>query len=458
MSGNVLLVDDDKSMCELLEAGLQRRGFTVAWRTNAEAALALLAEQEFDAVVTDLNMPGFNGLQFCERVGQNRPDIPVVVITAFGSLEAAVAAIRVGAYDFITKPFEVDALTLTLNRAVEARRLKEEVKRLRAVVDQQGRFDDLLGQSPAMRKVYDLIKRVADSESTVLVTGESGTGKELVARAIHVRSRRKAAAFVALNCAAVPETLMESELFGHAKGAFTDARTARAGLLQQAQGGTLFLDEIGEMPMAIQPKLLRVLQERSFRPVGADAEVALDVRLVTATNRDLESAVEEGRFREDLYYRINVIHIPLPPLRARGSDVLLLAQNFCGVYAARAGKRVLGMSPAAAQRLVTYHWPGNIRELQNCIERAVALTGFEQVTVEDLPEKIRNYRTSHVVVATDDPTELVPLEEVERRYILKVVEAVGGNKTLAARSLGLDRKTLYRKLERYGHVSSPDDE
>jgi two-component system response regulator HydG len=318
------------------------------------------------------------------------------------------------------------------------------------VVEDTRGFGDLLGASPAMQQVYDLLERVVDSESSVLITGETGTGKELVARALHRRGRRSGGPFVAVNCAAMPEALLESELFGHARGAFTDARTARTGLFLKASGGTLFLDEIAELPPALQPKLLRALQERTVRPVGDDTEVPFDVRLITATNRDLDSAVAERRFREDLYFRVNVIHVELPPLRARGSDVLLLAQHSIDRYAAQAGKHVAALSQAAAERLLAYSWPGNVRELQNCIERAVALTNFDRITVEDLPEKIRSYRRSHVVVASDDPSELVPLEEVERRYILRVMEAVGRNKTLAAHVLGLDRKTLYRKLERYG--------
>jgi two-component system response regulator HydG len=249
----------------------------------------------------------------------------------------------------------------------------------------------------------------------------------------------------------MPEPLLESELFGHARGAFTDARSARTGLFVQASGGTLLLDEIGDLPLALEPKLLRALQERVVRPVGGDAEVPFDVRVVATTNRDLESAVEEGRFREDLFFRINVIHVQLPPLRARGSDVLLLAQHFLVHHATQAGKRVTGLSPAAAERLMSYAWPGNVRELQNCVERAVALALYEQIAVDDLPEKIRAYRRSHVLVASDDPSELVPLEEVERRYVLRVMEAVGGNKTLAAQVLGVGRKTLYRKLEQYGN-------
>jgi two-component system response regulator HydG len=291
--------------------------------------------------------------------------------------------------------------------------------------------------------------KLADSDASVLVTGESGTGKEVVARALHRMGRRRNGPFIAINCAAMPEALLESELFGHARGAFTDARSSRTGLFVQSDGGTLLLDEIGELPMSLQPKLLRALQERHVRPVGGDSEVAFDVRLVCTTNRDLEEAIEEERFREDLFFRVNVVHVQMPPLRARGTDVLLLAQHFLVRYATQAGKQVVGISPAAAERLMAYTWPGNVRELQNCIERAVALTTFEQIAVDDLPEKIRAYRRSHVIVASDDPSELVPLEEVERRYILRVVEAVGGNKTLAAQVLGMGRKTLYRKLERW---------
>jgi len=295
-----------------------------------------------------------------------------------------------------------------------------------------------------------LVDRVADAEVSVLVTGESGTGKELVARAVHARSRRAKGPFVAVNCAAVPETLLESELFGHVRGAFTDARESRQGLFQQASGGTLFLDEIGDMPMPLQPKLLRVLQERTVRPVGGSHEVDVDVRIVAATNRDLDEAIEDHRFREDLFFRINVVQLAIPPLRARAADVLQLAQHFTARYSARSGKPVLGISAAAAERMVTYPWPGNVRELQNCIERAVALTRYDHVAVDDLPEKVRDYRSSHVLIAGDDPTELVPMEEVERRYIRRVMDAVQGNKTAAARVLGYDRKRLYRKLGKLG--------
>ncbi|MEZ4394567.1 MAG: sigma-54 dependent transcriptional regulator [Polyangiales bacterium] len=450
MKSRVLVVDDDRSMCEVLAERLSLRGFHVDWRTSADEALAALAAESYDVLVTDLNMRGMNGIELCERVATNRPDVPVVVITAFGSLETAVAAIRAGAYDFVTKPFEIEVLALSLNRAAQLRGLREEVKVLRRTVAEASRFEEILGASPAMMEVYELLARVADADASVLISGESGTGKEIVARALHRRSRRAAGPFVAINCAAMPEALLESELFGHARGAFTDAKSARQGLLQQADGGTLFLDEVGDMPIGLQPKLLRALQERRVRPVGGSAEVPFDARILSATNRDLELAIEERRFREDLYYRLNVIPVALPALRARGGDVLLLAQSFIERFAARAAKRVTGLQAPAAERLLAYTWPGNVRELQNCIERAVALTRYEQIAVEDLPEKIRSYRSAHVLVASEDPSELVTLDEVERRYILRVMDAVASNKTAAAQVLGIERATLYRKLERYG--------
>jgi two-component system response regulator HydG len=450
MKGRVLVVDDDQAMCETLEIVLRKHDFEVRSTTDASDALAIVAAADVDVILTDLNMRGMNGLELCERIVANRPDVPVVVITAFGSLETAVAAIRAGAYDFITKPPDMDALALTLTRAVQHRHLREEVKRLRRAVDESTRFGPLIGTSSAMRPVYDVLDRIGDSTATVLVTGETGTGKEGVARALHERGPRRGRPFVAINCSAVPEALLESELFGHVRGAFTDARVPRAGLCVQASGGTLLLDEIGDMPLSLQPKLLRVLQERRVRPVGGDEEVPIDVRIVATTNRDLRTMVEEKHFREDLYFRINVIHVELPPLRARAGDVLLLAQHFIDVQATRAGKRVTGLSPTAAEKLLAYAWPGNVRELQNCIERAVALTRYEEIAVEDLPEQVRAYRRSHVLVASEDPSELVSLAEVERRYVLRVMEAAGGNKTVAAEILGITRKTLYRKLEEYG--------
>jgi len=444
VKGRILVVDDDHEMCELLRSQLTRRDFDVRTHASAEQALGELAAYEIDAVVTDVRMRGIDGIQLCARLHQNRPDVPVLVITAFGSLDTAVAAIRAGAYDFLAKPFEVEELAFRLERAIQHRRLAEEVKRLRA--HEPDPVDDLLGESASLRQLRELVARVARSDAPVLVVGETGSGKELVARALHRHGARPDGPFVALNCAALPEHLLESELFGHVRGAFTDARAPRTGLLIHATGGTLFLDEIADLPVALQPKLLRALQERRVRPVGSEEEVPFDARIVAATNRDLDAAVEDGRFREDLFFRLDVLRIEVPPLRARGSDVLLLAQHFVRESATRSSKAVVGLSHGAAEKLLQYNWPGNVRELANCIERAVALTDHEQILVEDLPERIRDYGRGHVLVASDDPSELVPLEVVEQRYVARVMEAVGGNKTLAARILGLDRKTLYRKL------------
>jgi two-component system response regulator HydG len=449
MKGRILVVDDDQAMCEVLEEGLGRRGLTTTSRTSVADACTLLATEDFDVVVADLRMQGTGGLELCHYVGSNRPDVPVVVMTAFGSMEAAVGAIRAGAYDFITKPFELEEVALTLERAIAHKQLREDVKRLQTAVRDSASFTEMIGASAPMRKLYDLVARVAETEATVLVTGESGTGKELVAKAVHSRSARSKGPFVAINCAAMPETLLESELFGHTKGAFTDARQARDGLFLNACGGTLFLDEIGEMAPGIQAKLLRVLQERTVRPVGGEKEIPFDTRIIAATNRELEREVAERRFREDLFYRINVVRINVPSLRSRASDVLVLAQHFVERFAAIHRASVKGLSGPAAERLISYSWPGNVRELQNCIERAVALARFETLGVDDLPETLRDQRPTRVIVESQDPAELLPMDEVERRYVLRVLQGVGGNKTLAAQVLGFDRRTLYRKLERY---------
>jgi two-component system response regulator AtoC len=448
---SLFVVDDEREMVDLIAIGLKKRGFTITTFTSGADALAAIPTKDVDVIITDLNMKGMTGLELCQRVVLDRPDIPVLVLTAFGSFETAVGAIRAGAYDFVTKPVEIEALAIAVRRAAEHRALRGQLERLTEVVANTRGRGDLIGASPAMQQVYQMIDQVSATDATVLITGESGTGKEVVARAIHDRSRRKDGPFVALNCAAVPEQLLESELFGHAKGAFTDAKHSRHGLFQQASGGTLFLDEVGDMALTTQPKLLRALQERKVRPVGAEAEIATDVRLVTATNRDLEEMVEDKSFREDLYYRINVIHIPLPPLRARGGDVLLLAQHMLRHYATVVDKKVLGLSAAAAERMLAYEWPGNVRELGNCIERAVALAHFEEVQVEDLPEKIRTQQTRRSTsLAGSNLPELVSLEEVERQHVIRVLEACNGNRTDAAKILDLDRKTLYRKLLRWG--------
>jgi two-component system response regulator HydG len=450
MHDRILIVDDDRAMGELLRDRLGRRQFEVCLEPAPERAFERVGREPFDAVVTDVKMARLNGIDLCERIATNHPNLPVLVMTAFGSLDTAIAALRAGAHDFLAKPFEVEELAFRLGRAVQQGRLRDEVKRLRERVGDGAGVEGLLGDSPAMAKLRERVERFAESDAPVLITGETGSGKELVARALHRRSRHGEERLLALNCAALPEALIESELFGHARGAFTDARAARAGLLVEAGGGTLFLDEIGDLPLALQPKLLRALQERRVRPLGAAHEQPFDARIVAATNRDLESAVEGGSFRQDLLFRIDVLRVEVPPLRARGTDVLLLAQHFLRRCADRSGRPCLGLSRGAAEKLSDYAWPGNVRELENCMERAAALAEHDEVIVEDLPERIRRYAHAHVLVAGEDPAELVPMEVVERRYIARVLEQTGGNKTLAARILGFDRKTLYRKLERMG--------
>jgi two-component system, NtrC family, response regulator AtoC len=447
MSGRVLVVDDEVAMVNMLVAQLGQLGYEANAFTDAESAFAALRTSDYDVVLTDLNMKPVDGLTLCARVGGDREDIPVVVMTAFGDYDAAVGALRAGAYDFISKPFERAGLEPVVARAIEHRRLRAEVRRLRAATSLSAATP--LGASRVMRDIEELVQRVAATNVTVLVCGESGTGKEVVAKALHAASPRRDAPLICVNCAALPEALLESELFGHVRGAFTDARATRAGLFAQADGGTLFLDEVGELPVALQPKLLRVLQEQTFRPLGGEREHTVDVRVIAATNRDLGSAVAQQTFREDLYYRLDVVRIDLPPLRVRGNDILELAHLFLRRAAAKMGKRVDSLSRASAERLLAYSWPGNVRELQNCIERAVALTPYETISVEDLPDRLRSARLPELP-GDGDVTDLPRMEEVERRYIERVMSMVGGNKSSAARILGYDRTTLYRKLERYG--------
>jgi two-component system, NtrC family, response regulator HydG len=456
MSGYILVVDDDRETCELVKEVLEHANFKVTALTSAIAALARVVEEDFDAVLTDLGMAEMDGITLCQRILEARPDLPVLVGTGQGSLETAIAAMRAGAYDFVTKPFDPKLLAMSVGRAVQHHRLRSELKRLRQTMASPA-SPGFIGRSAAMHRVSELVARVADSDASVLIQGETGTGKELVARLIHTNGKRRTGPFVAVNCAAVPHALIESELFGHARGAFTDARNERTGLFVEANGGTLLLDEVGELPLETQPKLLRALQERKVRPVGSNNEQPFDVRVVAATNRDLEYEVFEKRFREDLYYRINVVTIELPPLRNRGGDVLEIAQHLLGRFGARDGKPPLVLSAGAAEKLVAYAWPGNVRELENCLERGVALARFDQLTAEDLPEKIRNYRAEKFMVAADDPTQVVTLENLEKSYILRVLSLVGGNKSQAAQMLGVDRRTLYRKLARYGESTTGEE-
>jgi len=447
MKGQVLIVDDDKAMCELIDTSLTMKGYATVWCQSAAEANELIHNTEFDVVLTDVKMPGTTGLQLCQQISSSRPDIPVVVMTAFGTLDTAVATIRSGAYDFLTKPVELEVLSLTIARAVERRQLTRQIHLLEQQTRNENQFGELLGESLPMQRLYDQMKRIGPSDAALLITGESGTGKELVARSIHQLSNRSHHPFVAVNCAALSETLLESELFGHVRGAFTDARSERKGLFLEAEKGTLLLDEMGDMPKSMQVKLLRALEEKRIRPVGSDQEIEFNVRVLATTHRDLETAVEDGLFRQDLFYRINVIQLHLPPLRSRGVDILAIASHYIDQFAERSGKKVAGISETAAEKLLAYSWPGNVRELRNVMERALALTRYDSITIEDLPDKIRDHQGGTVFIGGEDPTELVSLEEIERRYIEHVLKAVDQNRTQAARILGFDRKTLYRKLK-----------
>jgi DNA-binding NtrC family response regulator len=437
-------VDDDEALRDLLIADFSNRGYAVRCDDSLSSTLARLNRGELpDVLITDLNLGDGQGLDLIDRMHALAPEVPVIVITAFGSIESAVAAIRRGAYDFITKPFDCDVLALTVERALERRRLSLEVEALRERVEASQRFHQLVGQSAPMRRVFDLVKRVAQSEATVLIEGESGTGKELVARAIHASSRRGSGPFMAVNCGALPEALLESELFGHLKGAFTDARTERVGLFREAQGGTLFLDEVGELPLALQVKLLRAVQERKVRPVGSDKEVPFDARILSATNQALDAAVAEKRFRQDLFYRLNVVRVELPPLRERGTDVLLLANELLHQQRAASGGSVTGFSDSVLQTLMAWTWPGNVRELKNVIEHGLAMAKGPLLELGDLPLGLRRQGGG---ARLSEGFEPVSLGVIELRHIRRMVEHCGGNKRKAAELLGIDRTTLYRKL------------
>jgi DNA-binding NtrC family response regulator len=446
-NARVLVVGNGTALNELVDAGLAQRGFNIKCKASAEAALSTLESDDFEVLLTDAHTDGMSGLELCREALRRKPDLCVIITNQNGNLEHAIEAIRAGAYDLVTQPFTKDALAVSVERAVRHRTLCNELARLR---DRVATLDSsaLIGESPAMQRVFEMIDRVAKSDSSVLITGESGTGKELVAKALHEKSGRTGP-FLAINCAAMPEPLLESELFGHARGAFTDAKTARSGLFVDADKGTLLLDEIGEMPLGMQAKLLRALQHKTVRPLGGAQEVEFDARIIAATNRDLEEDVNAKQFREDLYYRINVVLIRVPPLRARGTDVLLLAQYFLNRAAQRCGKSVTRMGRAVAEKLIEYDWPGNVRELENCMERAITLAEYDEITVNDLPAKVRDRKTPEVFSGEQDLDDLPPMRVVEQRYIRRVLDAVGGNKTLASKMLGFDRRTLYRKISRW---------
>ena len=445
----VVVVEDDGAMRELLVESLTEEGYTVRGAGGGREGVSAVRSGEVDLVVTDLRMPDLDGLDMMRefRALPSTPD--VILITAFGSIDTAIKAMKLGASDYITKPFEMEQLAIAVDRALRDRELRHELARLREEVAGRYRFENIIGRSAAMQEVFDLIRRVADSPVSVLITGESGTGKELVARALHFNSLRKDSPFLAVNCAAIPDTLLESELFGYKRGAFTDATQDRVGLLEEAGDGTLFLDEIAELSPQLQAKLLRALQEREIRPLGATKNVAINVRFVSATNRDLDERLKSGEFREDLYYRLNVVQIDIPPLRERVEDVIPLASHLLSRAAERAGKAETqrGIAPEAAKALLGYAWPGNVRELENVMERAVALSQQQQIQVADLPQGLIKRRPGDALAAA--AARRLTLSELEKEYILQVLAEEKGNKSRAASRLGLDRKTLYRKLDEY---------
>ncbi len=451
----ILVVDDDAAQCDFLKEELEREGYDVEVANGGRAGIERVKRGGIDLVVSDVKMPDLDGLDLLREIRAVEPCPYVITVTGFGSIDTAIRAVKLGAYDYLTKPFEIEHLLLTIKKALSERLLRSEVVRLREEVNRRDRLDNIIGRSPAMQEIFSLIRRVAGSQASVLITGDSGTGKELVARAIHAHGPRKARPFVAMNCSAIPETLLESELFGYARGAHSTARTDRDGLFVEADGGTLFLDEIAEMPLHLQPKLLRVLQDGELRPLGTNKTVKVDVRVIAATNRDLSASLREGLFREDLYYRLNVVQLHLPPLRARTEDILPLAEHFLARAAGRSPKTIRGFSEGAKQLILTHAFPGNVRELENLVERAVALAESELIGPDDLPPAIRE-RKSQDRLATAVAQGLT-LDQLEREYIERVLDAEGGNKTRAALRLGLDRKTLYRKLEEYAAAGKDDD-
>ena len=450
---SILVVDDDADMREWVKEDLEHEGFAVETAGGGRAGVERVKAGGIDLVVTDVKMPDLDGLDLLREVREVEPSPFVIVVTGFGSIDTAIRAVKLGAYDYITKPFKIDQLLLSIDKALAERSLRREVVRLREEVSRQDRLDDIIGRSAPMQEIFTLVRRLSASNANLLITGESGTGKELIARAVHARSPRKGRLFVAVNCAAIPENLLESELFGYARGAHSTANADRHGLFAEAHGGTLFLDEIAELPLSLQPKLLRVLQDGEVRPLGTNRTERADVRVIAATNRELERQLREGRFREDLYYRLNVIQIQLPPLRGRQEDILPLAEHFLARAAGRSTKPVRGWKESAKRLLFAYHWPGNVRELENVVERAVALAESEFIGPDDLPRALQERKSQDLLSSA--VAQGFTLDQLEREFIERVLELEGGNKTRAAQRLGLDRKTLYRKLEEY--AASPRD-
>ncbi|HEX8491997.1 MAG TPA: sigma-54 dependent transcriptional regulator [Pyrinomonadaceae bacterium] len=447
----ILVAEDEDLMRAILTRLLEEAGYQVTATANAEEALEKFAAEDVAVTLTDIRMAGMDGLALLDHIKDIDAEALIIVMTAYSSVDSAVAALRKGAYDYITKPFVNEDLLQSVKNAIRQRELFRENRQLRRELDRRYSFSEIIGTSPALQAVFRLVEKVAGTNTNILIQGESGTGKELIARAIHHNSPRADRPFVAVNCGAIPETLLESELFGHTKGAFTGAVTNKLGLFRSAEGGTVLLDEVGEITPAMQVRLLRAIQEHEVTPLGSSQPVAFDARIICATNRDLEKEVSEGRFREDLFYRLNVIEIHLPPLRERREDIPLLVRNFITRTAREQSSNEKGIEPAAMSALINYNWPGNIRELQNAIERAFTLSG-EQIDLDSLPPRVRDAGLQQSA-GVRDPDGLRPtLEEIERRHILETLAAVNQDKARAANILGIDLSTLYRKLKRYDAV------
>ncbi len=444
---SILLIDDDDSLRRVMEFSLTEAGHKVTAAAGGEEGLRLFEKNSFDAVITDITMPGLNGMEVLARVRARDAGLPVIMITAYGTIESAVQAMKEGAFDYITKPFNRDELRLTLEKALRLRRLEKENVELRAEVIDRYRFESIVGSSDRIREVLDLAGRVAASDATVLITGERGTGKELLAKGIHFNSSRSAGPFVAVNCAAIPETLIESELFGHVKGAFTGAVKDKEGKFELADGGTILLDEIGDLRIDLQAKILRVLQERTVDRVGGAKPMPIDVRVIASTNRDIEQAIKEGKFREDLYDRINVVAIRMPPLRERKEDVSLLVKYFLNKFNR---DPQVGLNEEALRAIVSYGWPGNVRELESVMERASVLRRGNSITLEDLPEKLKREKGGIENIILNLPDEGVALEDLEKSLIIKALEKHKGNQTRAAEYLGITRPTLIYRMEKFG--------
>lgn len=453
MKFTLLIIDDEKNIREGLGANFELEGYTVKLAENGEEGLKLISKGDIDLVITDLRMPGISGEEVLRRVTTETPGIPVIVLTGHGSIDAAVDAMRNGAYDFLTKPLNLDQLSMIVKRALEARELSLQHNQLKKEVESAHTFDKIIGKSTEMQKVFEMIKKVASSKASVLITGESGVGKELVADAIHNLSSRKDHQCIKVHCAALSETLLESELFGHEKGAFTGAENLVKGRFELAHESTIFLDEIGEINPSVQIKILRVLQEKAFERVGGQETINVDVRIVAATNRNLEEEVKNGKFREDLYYRLNVVHIHVPPLRERKDDIPLLIAKFVEEFAEENEKVISGIDARAKSAMYNYNWPGNIRELRNCIESAVVMASGEEITLEDLPPTVSKAAAEQSISIPANST----LDDAEKIIILQTLAANKNNKSKTAELLGIGRKTLHRKLEEYGITSDDED-